>query len=649
EFCIKKSTSLVSHNNACSLLRTTDRVPPVLEPVRRSLLVTAALCPSSPSRYARTMPRIVNIAGYQFTPLTELPTLREQLLTQCKACELKGTILISPEGINLFVAGGGPQIDSLLEKLRAIDGLASFSPKVSISDDQPFNRMLVKIKKEIIAFGVPGIEPARRTSPKLPPRELKRWLDEGRPVKLLDTRNDYEVKLGTFKNAVTLGIDHFRNLPAAVGQLPAELKQQPVVMFCTGGIRCEKAGPYMEREGFQNVFQLEGGILKYFEECGGDHYDGECFVFDKRIGLDAGLAETENAQCFNCQAPLSLDEQRDPRYVFGESCPHCYLSVEARIARTIAERQAAIARAITPLPGSEPYDNFRPLRISVKHDGQTLLNMLCIVFPQLPCEHWLDRFNQHLLLDRDRRPVAPEQLIRAGELYLHRMPATSEPEVNASIHILHEDEAIVVVDKPAPLPLHPSGRFNRNTLQAILNTVYHPQKLRPMHRLDANTTGVVVFARTRRFAGRLQPQFAAGQIEKLYLARVQGHPAEHEFICNAPIGNMAIALGGRAIDGHGSLACTEFRVLHKFSDGTSLVEASPITGRTNQIRVHLSHLGWPVVGDQAYLQNQQLGDTQTHAITDPPLCLHSQRIAFTHPLTGERIAFESPSPPWTSS
>ena len=137
--------------------------------------------------------------------------------------------------------------------------------------------MLVRIKKEIIAFGVPGIEPAKRTAPKLAPQELKRWLDEGRPVTLLDTRNDYEVKAGTFKNAVTLGIDHFRNFPAAVQQLPAELKQQPIVMFCTGGIRCEKAGPYMEREGFEQVFQLDGGILKYFEECGGDALRGRVF------------------------------------------------------------------------------------------------------------------------------------------------------------------------------------------------------------------------------------------------------------------------------------------------------------------------------------------------------------------------------------
>src|ERR1700744_5391642 len=251
------------------------------------------------------MNRITNIAAYKFASLPELRSLRARLLALCKSWELKGTILISPEGINLFVAGGSAQIELLLTELRALPGLADLTPKYSYTEHQPFTRTLVRVKKEIIAFGVPGIDPARRTSPKLSARELKQWLDEGRPVTLLDTRNDYEVKLGTFENALPIGVDHFREFPVAVGKLPPELKQQPIVMFCTGGIRCEKAGPYMEREGFQNVFQLDGGILKYFEECGGEHYDGECFVFDGRVGVDAGLQETESCVCFNCQSPLT--------------------------------------------------------------------------------------------------------------------------------------------------------------------------------------------------------------------------------------------------------------------------------------------------------------------------------------------------------
>ena len=587
---------------------------------------------------------VVNISAYQFVPLTQLPALRERLLARCKALKLRGTILLSTEGINLFVAGDREAIDSLLDELRKLPGLDQFSPKISISEEQPFNRMLVRIKKEIIAFGVPGIDPAQRTSPKLPPAELKRWLDEGRPVTLLDTRNDYEVQVGTFQNAITLGIDHFRDFPAAVARLPAELKQSPIVMFCTGGIRCEKAGPYMEREGFEQIYQLEGGILKYFEECGGEHYTGECFVFDKRVGVDPSLAETQNAQCFHCQTLLSLEDQGDPRYVLGKSCPYCFVAEDEQRARTIQEREAAIARVTHPLPGSQPYDNYRPLNISSKYAGRTLFDTLCSVFPHLGEPYWLDRFAQQLILDGARQPATPERVVRPGECYLHRIPATSEPAVSPAIRILHEDAALVVVDKPAPLPLHPSGRYNRNTLQWILGQVYQRQKLRPVHRLDANTTGVVIFARTQHFAHKLQQQFAEGEVEKLYLARIQGHPPHDCFQCDAPIGSETTELGGRGIDELGQAARTEFRVLRRDTDGTALLAAWPITGRTNQIRVHLWHLGWPIVGEQAYLPGGQMGTTQTHEVDQPPLCLHALRVSVKHPQTGERVTYESPEP-----
>jgi UPF0176 protein len=270
------------------------------------------------------MPEFINISVYKFAPLTSLPELRVRLLQLTKAQCLRGTILLSTEGINLFVAGTRTQIDVLLAALHAVPGLADLKPKESLSEDQPFNRMLVKIKKEIIAFGVEGLDPAGHPTPKLPARTLKQWLDEGRPVTLLDTRNDYEVRMGTFRGARPAGIDHFRDFPAAVARLPASLKNQPIVMFCTGGIRCEKAGPYMQREGFTDVHQLDGGILKYFEECGGAHYDGECFVFDRRVGVDPQLKETKTVMCFNCQMPLTNDEQLHPHYVADKTCPHCF-------------------------------------------------------------------------------------------------------------------------------------------------------------------------------------------------------------------------------------------------------------------------------------------------------------------------------------
>ncbi len=595
------------------------------------------------------MREVTNIAAYKFSPLADLHALREQLRAKCKLWKLRGTILLSPEGINLFVAGGRAEIDLLLEALRAIPGLEDLQPKVSVSRRQPFNRMLVRLKREIIAFGVPGIAPGQHTSPKVAPREFKRWLDEGRPLTLLDTRNAYEVKLGTFKNAITLSIDHFRNFPAAADDLPPDLKRRPVVMFCTGGIRCEKAGPYLERIGFERVYQLDGGILKYFDDCGGEHFDGECFVFDQRVGLDPSLAVTDYSLCFRCQAPLTVADQKDPRYVAEQSCPYCFLTDAEQMARVLSARESAIRQVTTPLPGSIPYDNDRPLKISAKHDGLPLLDVLGAMFPHLPPDYWQDRFDRQLMLNADRQAVAAVHRVRCGEVYLHRTPANIEPAVNSAIRLLHEDVALVVVDKSAPMPLHPSGRFNRNSLQWILNQVYAPQKLRPVHRLDANTTGVVVLARTRHFASQLQSQFADGEVEKHYLTRVQGRPSSVSFACDAPIGVDTTELGGRIVADDGQPARTEFRLLHEFGDGTSLLAARPITGRTNQIRVHLQHLGLPICGEQAYLPNHQFGETQTHHIADPPLCLHAQRITLLHPLTNERVSFECPAPEWSKT
>jgi RluA family pseudouridine synthase len=595
------------------------------------------------------MPEFTNIAAYKFARLEDLKPLRESLIARCKAWGLKGTILLSPEGINLFMAGGAAEVEELLTLLRTLPGLETLTPKYSLSDHQPFTRLLVRLKKEIIAFGVEGISPADHTSPKLAPQTLKQWLDEGRPITLLDTRNDYEVKLGTFKGALIPGIDHFRDFPEAVRRLPEELKHQPVVMFCTGGIRCEKAGPFMEREGFEQIYQLDGGILKYFEDCGSDHYEGECFVFDQRVGVDPSLRETDSALCYACQTPLSPEDQQDPRFHASTSCPYCYKTTAEQQAETLVQRHAALRKAVDPLPGSVAYDNERPIHVPREYDESTLLEMVCGLFPHIPAEEWAlrcadGRFHRESAVG----PVmAATDLVRAGERCVQRFPAATEPEVNPDVRLIHEDEAILVLLKPAPLPMHPGGRFNRNTLQYFLNAVYAPQRPRFVHRLDANTTGLVVCARTRHFAALLQQQFRKGQVEKIYLARTQGQPAWDEYTSEVPISADPGHLGTHAVDEEAGQACrTEFRVLRRDGDGTALLEARPLTGRTNQIRVHLWHLGFPLQGDAAYLPGQQLGDTQTLDLADRPLCLHAWKLAFHHPLTGERLEFVSERPGW---
>lgn len=593
------------------------------------------------------MSAVINISAYRFAPLEGLKTVRHQLIALCREWSLKGTILLSPEGINLFVAGGAAEIDQLVALLRSIPGLEEIEPKVSASREQPFSRMLVKIKKEIIAFGVPEIDPVRRPAPRLSARELKRWLDEGRPVTLLDTRNDFEVSLGTFQRAVPIGIQHFRDFPAAAKQLAPADYPHPIVTFCTGGIRCEKAAPYLLNLGFEQVYQLDGGILKYFEECGSDHFQGECFVFDKRVGLTAELDESGHGQCFVCQSLLTPEELSDPLTVQGVSCPRCYRPPEEQQAHVLAECRQKLRQVIDPLPGRQPRDNFRPLKIAARHEGFTLVDVVSDIFRHIPREDWLASLEAGGLVDAEHKPVAASHRVRAGETYFTRERLQIEPDVNAEIDLLHEDSALIVVNKPAPLPMHPSGRYHRNTLEWILRAVYAPQKPRPAHRLDANTSGVAVFTRSAKMARLVQPQFERGEVQKCYLARVIGHPPDDRFECNAAIATSIGHCGARIVDEErGSSAQTGFEVLTRFPDGTSLLRVTPKTGRTNQIRVHLWHLGWPILGDPMYQPNHQLGHVQTITVGDIPLHLHAWQLTLIHPQQGNPVTFEAPRPAW---
>ena len=266
---------------------------------------------------------ISNVAGYRFVDLPDRDALREPFTKICKENALKGTILLSYEGINFFLAGPQPSIDQYLQFLEEDSRFSGISLKYSYTEYQPFNRMNVRLKKEIISLGLDHIKPAERTGKEITPTEFKQWLDEGREVAIIDTRNDYEIRLGTFENALDLNIKSFRAFPKAVESLPDSMKDTPVVMFCTGGIRCEKASVVMMDAGFSNVKQLKGGILGYFEEVGGEHWDGDCFVFDHRVALSAELEQSEVVQCFACRQPLTVEEQQSPDYVIEVSCPHC--------------------------------------------------------------------------------------------------------------------------------------------------------------------------------------------------------------------------------------------------------------------------------------------------------------------------------------
>lgn len=249
-----------------------------------------------------TLP-VLNISSYKFVSLPDCAALRETLYQRALDLELKGTVLLAEEGINLFLAGSGEAVNAWVDALRQDPRFADLAPKESWSESTPFRKLLVKVKNEIIRMNHPAIRPdAQPRAPALPAVTLARWLeqghdDEGRPVVTLDTRNAFEVDYGTFEGAIDWRIAKFSEFPEAVQAHREELMGKTVVSFCTGGIRCEKAAIYLQQQGLDGpVYQLEGGILKYFEETGGPHYQGSCFVFDEREALDAGLHAASEIQ-----------------------------------------------------------------------------------------------------------------------------------------------------------------------------------------------------------------------------------------------------------------------------------------------------------------------------------------------------------------
>lgn len=241
---------------------------------------------------------VLNISTYKFVTLNDRENLRERLQQLCDSLGLKGTILLAPEGINIFLAGAASAIHGFLVQLRRDARFADIKAKESWSDSAPFKKMRVRLKKEIITMKVPDIRPEEHRAATVSPDRLKTWLDRGqddagREIVMIDTRNVFEVEAGTFINALDFGIERFSQYPEAIAARQQDLAGKTIVTFCTGGIRCEKAVLYMNRLGMQNVFQLDGGILKYFEEVGGAHWSGNCVVFDDRTTLDPGLAPAQ--------------------------------------------------------------------------------------------------------------------------------------------------------------------------------------------------------------------------------------------------------------------------------------------------------------------------------------------------------------------
>ncbi len=269
---------------------------------------------------------VVNIAGYKFEPLVDPIDLVSLYQKKCDELELKGTMLISKNGINFSLAGTKQATDTIIAFLEEDNRFLNIPLKVTYSETQPFRRMKVRLKKEIISLGRKDINPKELTGERISPKDLKNLLDNKEDVLVLDTRNEYETRVGKFENAIDLNLDTFRDFPKAIESLPEEYKDKQIVMYCTGGIRCEKASAVMMKAGFADVKQLEGGVLDYFKETGGAYWEGDCFVFDERVALDTKLNETDYIYCYICREPLSAEEKASPDFKINEHCPYCIKS-----------------------------------------------------------------------------------------------------------------------------------------------------------------------------------------------------------------------------------------------------------------------------------------------------------------------------------
>jgi len=266
---------------------------------------------------------VTNIAGYKFEHIKNAVDLISVYQQKCEELGLKGTMLISKNGINFSLAGTQQATEAIITFLEEDNRFLNIPLKVTYSETQPFRRMKVRLKKEIISLGRDDIDPRELTGEYVTPQELLSMYENNEDVVVLDTRNEYETRVGLFENAVDLQLDTFRDFPKSIEQLPEEFKEKQIVMYCTGGIRCEKASAVMLKAGFTDVKQLEGGVLDYFKETGGKYWNGDCFVFDERVALDTDLNETEYIYCYICREPLSAEEKASPDFKINEYCPYC--------------------------------------------------------------------------------------------------------------------------------------------------------------------------------------------------------------------------------------------------------------------------------------------------------------------------------------
>ena len=596
---------------------------------------------------------LTHSAFYKFVRVADVDAVAE--LLRELSHDVLGSILVAPEGINGMVAAAPAALTafelSLTTDARLHGLFNGMAFKHSACATAPFQRMKVHSKPEVLPLGVDGVEAIGHVGIQLNPqqwRELMRQDD----VVLIDNRNHFEFRLGRFKGAVDPQVHNFRDFPAWVeAQLPTwKAQNKRVAMYCTGGIRCEKTSAWMSQLGMP-VLELEGGILNYFAQMpdAQKEWEGECFVFDNRVALNTRLEETgTRAEDVYGDAPdESWRLKRAQR--LGAVAPSP-LKGEGLGGGEIVEHKPSHFNHSTPIPAFPltggrgkslaplPTKNGVGPSCIVLPQGPwpTIVAFLIEHFPGVAKEAWQHRINQCEVLDEHGTPITPTQRHQPGlKLYYYRH-IEAEESIPFEATVLFQDDLLVVADKPHFLPVTPGGKYLQETLLVRLKQSLGLDDLTPIHRLDRETAGVVMFCVDPKARAAYAAMFAQRQVVKRYEAIVawSGHrdlPLTHHSRIEADdhFMRMREVSGPPNSETHVELMSVTGHQAH--------LRLSPVTGRKHQLRVHCAGLGMPIVNDALYPVMRRQGDDNY----EQPLRLIARSIAFTDPVTGRAREFAS--------
>lgn len=590
---------------------------------------------------------IASDAFYRFVRVDDVDAMAHALRDLCSG--LTGSVWVAPEGINGSVAGACSALDAfrigLTSDPRFGGRFAGLAFRRSAAVTPPFQRMKIHCRAEIVPLGVDGVDAVGHRRDVVSPMQWRALLDDPNVV-VLDNRNHFEVRLGRFRNAVDPSVDHFRELPAYLdAQLPRwQAEGKRVAMYCTGGIRCEKTSAWLVQRGVE-VLELDGGILNYLEQMTDAERDwiGECFVFDNRVALDVRLNETPTtaAQVYGGDARDAWRLERARRL---ESHAEGSASGELTVRRADKPASSTQRRARpSPLP---TLHGVGPSVVALPPGPwRTVGEFLADRFPAVSPDEWLRRMARGEVVDEHGAAVSLMDAYRVSKrLHYYRHiddePPSAEPEV-----LVFQDDRLVVADKPPFMPVTPGGQHLHETLLVRLKRRTGIDTLAPVHRLDRETSGLVVFTVQPSTRGVYQALFANRQVTKIYEAWAPWR------------GGLSFPLRRRSLivqDAH----FLRMREAEGEPNSDTLIEVlevrgewaryrlQPSTGRTHQLRVHCAALGMPIAGDRIY-PNLLPASTD-----DPtrPLQLLAKSLAFADPITGCTRQFEStrtlsPTPP----